>query len=62
MTLSLTMRAEPMRDTEGCHDVGDGGDDDDGCDGDGNEKDNYYMDDDNNGNAENRNDNLLLCG
>ena len=36
------MRAEPMRDTEGCHDVGDGGGDDDD-DGD------YYVDDDNGG-------------
>ena len=35
MTLSLTMRAEPMRDTERCHD---GGDDDD------NDDDNNYND------------------
>ena len=38
-----------MRDTEGCHDVGDGGDDDDGCDGDNNDDDDYYVDDDNDG-------------
>ena len=43
MTLSLTMRAEPMRDTERCHD---GGDDDDNDDY-NNHNDNYndYRDD-----------------
>ena len=61
VTLSLTMRAEPMRDTEGCHDDDDGDagdDDDDSSNNDDNHiDDSFHVNDENNAaDDKNRND------
>ena len=53
------MRAEPMRDAEGCHDDddGDAGDDDDDSSDGGNNDDNFHVNDENNAaDDKNRND------